>query len=311
MEYMGQGLPEADATGAFPAFGRLGADGVQYADSGFLPDGAMPANAGRGPVRTRNLAELSHPAEVSHLADGAGRPDGDWPMYDNRLPDPSQLTEMSSLPGNTWLTDTSNPTDTGDPKDTSGPAGSGEFFPRGGGYPDRGAGYLDQDGWYPDRGAGYANGGEGYANGGAEYPDGEDTSPAVDWYAGYEHYASEPAGQVPEAAGERFLTRVYARPADPRQGPPDGDPERPSLDPEGPSLDPQRPPLEDYPAMSSLIRRLARLRLDRWLIAGGSFAAAVAVIIAFATAATPRSGTAQTGTTHVVQPACVSPATGH
>ena len=66
--------------------------------------------------------------------------------------------------------------------------------------------------------------------------------------------------------------------------------------------------------MSSLIRQLARLRLDRWLIAGGSLAAAVAVIIAFATAggsaATPRSGTAQTGTTHAVQPACVSPGTG-
>jgi hypothetical protein len=67
--------------------------------------------------------------------------------------------------------------------------------------------------------------------------------------------------------------------------------------------------------MASLIRQLARLRLDRWLIAGGSLAAAVAVIIAFATAGgsavTRGTGTAQTGTTHAVQPACVSPATGH
>jgi hypothetical protein len=72
--------------------------------------------------------------------------------------------------------------------------------------------------------------------------------------------------------------------------------------------------------MSSLIRRIAWLRLDRWLIAVGSLAAAVAVIVAFATAGgsaatrgsgTRGSGTAQTGTTHGVQPACVSPATGH
>jgi hypothetical protein len=67
--------------------------------------------------------------------------------------------------------------------------------------------------------------------------------------------------------------------------------------------------------MSSLIRQLARLRLDRWLIAGGSLAALVAVIVAFAvaggSAATRGSGTAQTGATHAGQPACVSPATGH
>ena len=300
MEYTGQDLPGADATGAFPAFGRSGMDGVRYADSGFLPDGAMPANGGRpayssrltddsrltdsapvgsGFVPTGRLAEISHLAEVSHLAGGAGRPDADWPMNDYRLPDPSQLTEMGSLPGNSWLTDNSDPTDTGDLTDSSDPAGRGEFFPRGAAYPDRGAGY-------PDRGA--------------RYPDRDGTSPAVDWYAGYEQYAGERAGQAPEPAGERFLTRVYARPADPRQEPPDGDPER--------------PPLADYPAMSSLIRQLARLRLDRWLIAVGSLAAAVAVIIAFATsggsAATPRSGTAQTGTTHAAQPVCVSPGTG-
>ena len=302
MEHTGQDLPGTDATGAFPAFGRPGADGVQYADSGFLPDDAMPANAGRpayssrpadddrltcgvratagsGLARTTGLAEIRHLAEASHLADGADRPDAGWSMNGYRLPDPSQLTEMSSLPCNGWLTDTSDPTDTGDPtgtgdfKDTSDPTGGVEFFPRGGVYPDRG-------GWYPD---------------------GDDTSPAVDWYAGYERYAGEQAGQATEAAGERFLTRVYARPADPRQGPPDDDP--------------GRAPLADHPAMASLIRQLARLRLDRWLIAGGSLAAAVAVIIAFATAGgsadTPRSGTAQTGTTHVVQPACVSPAAGH
>src|SRR6516162_3983857 len=266
MEHTGQDLPGTDATGAFPAFGRPGSDGVQYADSGFLPDDAMPANAGRpahssrpadddrltcgvratagsGLARTTGLAEISHLAEASHLADGADRPDAGWSMNGYRLPDPSQLTEMSSLPCNGWLTDTSDPTDTGDPtgtgdfKDTSDPTGGVEFFPRGGVYPDRG-------GWYPD---------------------GDDTSPAVDWYAGYERYAGEQAGQATEAAGERFLTRVYARPADPRQGPPEDDP--------------GRAPLADHPAMASLIRQLARLRLDRWLIAGGSLAAAVAVII--------------------------------
>jgi len=296
MEYTGQDLPGTDATGAFPAFGRPGADDVQYADSGFLPDGAMPANA-RPAYSSRltddvrvsmgggRLAEISHLAEVSHLAADAGRSDGDWPVNDNRLPDPSQLTEMSSLPGNNWLMDNGSPTeniyptDADDLEDASDPAGGGEFFPRDGWYPDRGAESPDRGGWYPD---------------------GDDTSPAVDWYAGYEQYAGERAGQAPEPAGERFLTRVYARPADPRQEPPDGDPER--------------PPLADYPAMSSLIRQLARLRLDRWLIAVGSLAAAVAVIIAFATsggsAATPRSGTAQTGTTHAAQPVCVSPGTG-
>jgi hypothetical protein len=320
MEYTGQDLPGTDATGAFPAFGRPGADDVQYADSGFLPDGAMPANA-RPAYSSRltddvrvsmgggRLAEISHLAEVSHLAADAGRSDGDWPVNDNRLPDPSQLTEMSSLPGNNWLMDNGSPTeniyptDADDLEDASDPAGGGEFFPRDGWYPDRGAESPDRGGWYPDR---------------------DGTAPAVDWYAGYEQYAGERAGQAPEPAGERFLTRVYARPADPRQGLPDGNPGRP---PDGnpgrpPDDDTERLPLADYPAMSSLIRRLARLRLDRWLIAGGSLAAAVAVIVAFATAggsgamprgtaATPGSGTAQTGTTHVVQPVCVSPGTGH
>jgi hypothetical protein len=41
-----------------------------------------------------------------------------------------------------------------------------------------------------------------------------------------------------------------------------------------------------YPAEATVARRLARLRPDRWIIAGGGHAAAVAVVIAFATAGT-------------------------
>ena len=81
-------------------------------------------------------------------------------------------------------------------------------------------------------------------------------------------------------------------------------------------------PPAGYPARSPLAGRLAllagrlaRLRADRWVIAGGSLAAAAAVTVAFVmaggSAAAPGSGTGQTATTHATQPACVTPAPGH
>lgn len=171
--------------------------------------------------------------------------------------------------------------------------------------------------------------------------------PVIDWYAGYERFPGDQAGDrvaaAPRTAGEQPFTRVYARPADPRgASSPGGEPgwmrdhgRRPAA---GYPDDPPRagyagrPPragypdelpiagypgessLADYPAEVTLARRLARLRPDRWIIAGGGLAAAVAVTIAFATAGgstATRPPTTQSATGHVTQPACVSPAPGH
>jgi hypothetical protein len=210
-----------------------------------------------------------------------------------------------------------------------------------------------------------------YADSGAPPGDGlrpdADTGayPVIDWYAGYERFPGDQAGDRPTAAprtaGEQPFTRVYARPADPRgASSPGGEPgwmrdhgRRPAA---GYPDDPPRtgyagrppragyagrppragyagqPPragypdelpiagypgessLADYPAEVTLARRLARLRPDRWIIAGGGLAAAVAVAIAFATAGgstATRPATTQSATGHVTQPACVSPAPGH
>ena len=196
--------PEADATGAFRAFRPSSADGIQYADSGRLPDGRLP--------------------------------DGRLP--DGRLPD-----------GRRWAA--------------------------GGNVPDEGG--FPQAGWYPD-----ADTGTG-------------TYPLLDWYAGYERYSGEQPGRPQAAAGEHPFTRPYVRPADPWD-----------------ALPPENAPGTTW---SSLAVRLSRLRPDRWVLAGGGLAAAVAVIVAFATAggstATPAARTAQTATTHSVQPACASPVPGH
>jgi hypothetical protein len=171
--------------------------------------------------------------------------------------------------------------------------------------------------------------------------------PVIDWYAGYERFAGDQAGDQPTAAprtaGEQPFTRVYARPANPREASsPGGEPgwmrdlgRRPAA---GYPDDPPRaaytgrPPragypdelpiagypgessLADYPADVTPARRLARLRPDRWIIAGGGLAAAVATAIAFATAGgstATRPPTTQSATGHVTQPACVSPAPGH
>jgi hypothetical protein len=159
------------------------------------------------------------------------------------------------------------------------------------------------------------------------------TYPVLDRYAGYERYADDQPGQPQAAAEEHSFTRAYARPANPRQAPPsshDQDPwsrgPRPAALPpladlawaQPPSADSasDRGPLGEHAQELPLAARLARLRLDRWILVGGGLAATVAVVVAFATAggsstATPGARTAQTATTHTVQPACVSPAPGH
>ncbi len=130
------------------------------------------------------------------------------------------------------------------------------------------------------------------------YPDTDTGSyPAGDWYAGYERYAGERHKRAGQPDEDSFK-RVYARPADPRE--------------------PRPPaagyPMADDPGQASLAGRLTRLRPDRWIIAGGSLAAAVAVVVAFVmaggSAATSGTRTGQTGTMHAAQPACVSPAPG-
>jgi hypothetical protein len=139
--------------------------------------------------------------------------------------------------------------------------------------------------------------------------------PVIDWYAGYERFAGDQAGDRPTAAprmaGEQPFRRVYARPADPWEASSSGG------EP-GWMRDHGRRPgessLADYPAQVTLARRLAGLRPDRWIIAGGGLAAAVAVTIAFATAGgstATRPATTQSATGHVTPPACVSPAPGH
>jgi hypothetical protein len=149
-------------------------------------------------------------------------------------------------------------------------------------------------------------------------------------YAGYERSADDHQYiEAPQAAGEQPFTRVYARPADPRQASPSGasggEPGRTQDYGRFPAVGyPEEPAVAGYPGEPSLVgyqgkppvtlgRRLAGLRLDRWLIAGGSIAAAVAVVAvvaAFATAggsSAARPATTQTATVHVTQPACTSP----
>jgi len=65
--------------------------------------------------------------------------------------------------------------------------------------------------------------------------------------------------------------------------------------------------------------RLARLRPDRWILAAGGLAAAVAVIVAFATAGgsatadtakTAQTATAHTATVRADLPGCIPPRAG-
>jgi hypothetical protein len=154
-----------------------------------------------------------------------------------------------------------------------------------------------------------------YVDSGVPPDAGTGVYPVIDWYAGYERFAGDQAGDRPTAAprmaGEQPFRRVYARPADPWEASSSGG------EP-GWMRDHGRRPgessLADYPAQVTLARRLAGLRPDRWIIAGGGLAAAVAVTIAFATAGgstATRPATTQSATGHVTPPACVSPAPGH
>jgi hypothetical protein len=68
--------------------------------------------------------------------------------------------------------------------------------------------------------------------------------------------------------------------------------------------------LADFTAADPPPGRLARLRPDRWILAIGGLAAAVAVIVAFATAggsATNTAKTAQTATTRIATTHAVLP----
>jgi hypothetical protein len=157
--------------------------------------------------------------------------------------------------------------------------------------------------------------------------------PVIDRYAGYERLTGDQAGDRPTAApGQQPFTRVYARPADPWEASSSGrepgwtrDHGRrpaagyPDSSRTGHSDDPSRGGWPEdlsrggYPAEVTLGRRLAGLRLDRWIIAGGGLAAAVAVVIAFATtggSTAIRPATTQSATAHVTQPACTTPRTG-
>lgn len=217
--------------------------------------------------------------------------------------------------------------------------------------PDADSGVPPDDGLRPGDvprpGGGRVAGGDRFPGAGSRADADTGVYPVIDWYAGYERFAGGQAGDQPTAAplaaGEQPFRRVYARPADPRgASSPGGEPgrmrdhgRRPAAG--YPDAPPRagyagRPPrvgypdelpiagypgessLADYPADVTLARRLARLRPDRWIIAGGGLAAAVAVAIAFATAGgstATRPPTTQSATGHVTQPACVSPAPGH
>lgn len=307
---------EADATGAFPAFGRPGAGEVRYADSGLLPDDVPPADdawlpeAGRAADRGRvpgsaPAADGSRPGAGTRVAHGREI------AHESPLTDAGRHARDSRLVGSDRLAE-----DGGDAE--SGLPGSGfpvDAFPAVGTYPD---GRLPAAGRDVDGDTGDA-----------------DSCPVVDWYAGYEQFAAEPgdrAGQPQAAAEDEPLVRAYARPTDPWEAagfagqPPVTSQPPAAAQPLGDHLDsgyPDELSLADYAARSSLAERIVRLRPDRWLIAGGGLAAAAAVVVAFlmaggsGSAATPGSGgTAQTGTmqtatAHATRPVCVTPAPGH
>ena len=115
----------------------------------------------------------------------------------------------------------------------------------------------------------------------------------LDGYAGYQRYAGEP----PAPAADRGPARPLEVNHDPAHPAPAGSPAA------GP------PP-----------GRLARLRLDRWIVAGGGLAATVAVLVAFATAGGSAASntaktadtvmTAQTATARAALSGCVSPGAG-
>ena len=322
---------EADATGAFPVFGRPDADGVRYADSGLLPDDVLPADEGWFP-------DVRRPADGAHVPDGAHAPDGALLSDSARAPYASQASGGSRAGARVAhgyeIAHESPLTDAG--RRGSGLT-DGDRFAESGGHADGGSSgdAFPAVGAYP---------GGGILAAGQDVDGDTGDSPMVDWYAGYEQYAGEEddgAGQRRTADEEETLVRTYARPADPReaagfagQPPVTGQPPA-AGQPTGDHLDggyqdggyQDELSLADYPDRSSLAGRIVRLRPDRWLIAGGGLAAAAAVVVAFVmaggsgsaampgSAATPGSGTAQTATmqsaaAHASPPVCVTPAPG-
>jgi hypothetical protein len=239
---------EADATRAFRVFRPPSADGIRYADSGSLPEGAPPPDDDR-------------------LPKGAPPPD------DSRLPD----ADTGTFPVLDWY-----------------------------------AGYER-----------YADDQSGQSQAGAEEPS-------------FTRAYARPADprQAPPSSHDQDPPTSHDQdpPTSHDQDPPtshDQDPwsrgSRPAaLPPLTDLASAQLPPadfasdrhsLGEHAQELPLAARLARLRPDRWILAGGGLAATVAVIVAFTTAggstATPGARTAQTATLHTIQPACVSPVPGH
>jgi hypothetical protein len=295
---------EADATGAFPAFGRPGDDEVRYADSGLLPDDVLPAGdawlpgARQTPDSPRTPGSVRVPGST-RATHGRRVADGNWAgagtrvahgceiAHESPLTDAGRHARDSRLTGSDCLTEYGRHAESGFPES--------EFS-------------VDP---YPEVDT---SSGRGFPRGGRDLDGDDGIYPVVDdWYAGYEQFAGElddRPGQSPAAAEEEPLIRAYARPTDPR--------EVPGLAGEKTTGE----PLADYPARSSLTERIVRLRPDRWLIAGGGLAAAAAVVVAFVMAGgsgsattpgstgTTQTGTMQTATAHATQPVCVTPAPG-
>jgi hypothetical protein len=159
--------------------------------------------------------------------------------------------------------------------------------------------------------------GEQYADSGrfpptGWYPD-ADTGiyPVLDGSTGYQGYAGEPpAPRVDCRPARPAVDRVPARPPEV-----DHDPAHPAPAGYLPTLG----ELTGSPAMGPPPGRLARLPLDKWILAVGGLAATVAVIVAFATAGgsatadtakTAQTATAHTATTRAALPGCVSPRAG-
>jgi hypothetical protein len=304
---------EADATGAFPVFGRPDADGVRYADSGLLPDDVLPADEGWFPAdgaQAPDGALLSGSARASHVSQAGTRV-----AHGYEIAHESPLTDAGRHGSGLTV---------------------GDRFAESGGDAEGSASDA-----FPPVGA-YS--GEGFPAAGQDVAGDTGDYPMDDWYAGYEQYAGEEddrPGQRRTAAEEETLVRTYARPADPREaagfaGQPSVTGQPPAAgQPTGDRLDgghqdggyQDELSLADYADRSSLAGRIVRLRPDRWLIAGGGLAAATAVVVAFVmaggsgsaampgSAARPGSGTAQTATmqsaaAHASPPVCVTPAPG-
>jgi hypothetical protein len=155
------------------------------------------------------------------------------------------------------------------------------------------------------------------------YPD-ADTGiyPVLDGYPGYQRYAGEP----PAPGAHQRPVRPPELDHDPAHLAPVG--YLPAhLAPVG-YLPARQAPAGYLPVRDELAGslaagpppgRLARLRPDRWILAIGGLAAAVAVIVAFATAGgsttantakTAQTATTRTATTHAVLPGCVWPRAG-